>query len=257
MANTRCRVRLYEAMEQMLKRVAVVLAWVGAVAGWVIYQRSTGLGTIGTLESFIDLVRGQWWAFLLFVVVYAIRPVVLFPATLMTLAGGLLFGPVFGVAATVVGANASAMVAYYLARVFGFEIADDEESAGLLRRWSARMRRKSFETVFLMRLAFLPFDGVNYAAGLLRIRPLPFLLATAIGSLPGTISFTLAGASIESLSDGPSGIDPTVLIASVVLFIISLVVSRFVSSREESRVGPVDEDATEVDSVEELDRVAA
>ena len=80
-------------MEQMLKRVAVVLAWVGAVAGWVIYQRSTGLGTIGTLESFIDLVRGQWWAFLLFVVVYAIRPVVLFPATLMTLAGGLLFGP--------------------------------------------------------------------------------------------------------------------------------------------------------------------
>lgn len=232
-------------MEQNIKRGIVVLAWVGAVAGWILYQRSTGLGTIGTLESFIDAVRGQWWAFFLFIAVYAIRPVVLFPASLMTIAGGLLFGPVIGVAATVIGANASAMVAYYLARFFGFEIAeDDDENAGMLRRWSGRMRAKSFETVFLMRLAFLPYDGVNYAAGLLKIRPVPFLAATAIGSLPGTISFALAGASIESLSDGPSGVDPIVLIASVVLFVVSLIVSKVVSAREAAKAGanPVDID---------------
>lgn len=219
-------------MHASLKRILVIAAWASAVIGWVLYQRSTGLGTVGALQEFIDGARGEQWALLAFVVVYAVRPVVLFPASLMTIAGGLLFGPVVGIAATIVGANASAMVAYWLARSLGFERQQDPETAGLLSRWSTRMRQDSFETIMLMRLAFLPYDLVNYAAGFLRIRPIAFLLATAIGSLPGTISFTLAGASIESLADGPSGIDPVVLVASVVLFVLSVAVSRYVKRRE-------------------------
>jgi len=219
-------------MQQNLKRLLIVLTWVAAVAGWVTYQRSTGLGTLGTLEAFIEAIRGEWWTIFVFIGVYALRPIVLFPASLLTIAGGLLFGPVLGIVATIVGSNASAMVAYGLARVFGFDFEEDEENAGLMRRWATRMRRKSFETILLMRLAFLPYDGVNYAAGLLRIRPVPFLVATAVGSLPGTVSFSLAGASIESLSDGPSGIDPIVLVASVVLFVASLIISKMVNRRE-------------------------
>ena len=222
-------------MHPNVKRGLVATAWLGAVVGWVLYQRSTGLGTVGTLQSFIDSANGAWWAFLVFVAVYAVRPLVLFPATLMTIAGGLLFGPVVGVIATIIGANASAMVAYWIARSLGFDGFSDGENAGLLHRWSNRMRDESFVTIMLMRLAFLPYDFVNYAAGFLRIRPMSFLLATAIGSLPGTISFTLAGASIESLEDGPAGIDPTVLIASVVIFILSVALSRIVKRREAQR----------------------
>ncbi len=221
-----------EGMNENLKRGVIVLTWIAAVAGWVLYQRSTGLGTVGSLQQFIDTARGAWWAILAFVIVYAIRPIVLFPASLLTIAGGLLFGPVVGVIATVIGANASAMVAYWIARSLGFEGSTDKEAAGLLARWSKRMRDESFVTVMLMRLAFLPYDFVNYAAGFLRINPLSFLLATAIGSLPGTVSFVLAGASITSLEDGPSGVDPAVLIASVVLFIVSVGISRVVKKGE-------------------------
>ena len=230
-------------MQQNVKRIGIVLLWVASVVGWVLYQRSTGLGTIGTLESFIDAIRGQWWAILLFIAVYALRPVVLFPASLMTIAGGLLFGPVVGVIASVVGANASAMVAYGLARALGIEFDEDDEHAGIIKRWAGRMRRNSFESILLMRLAFLPYDGVNYAAGFLRIRAIPFLLATAIGSLPGTVSFRLAGASIESLSDGPAGVDPIVLIASVVLFVLSLGISQIVKRREAAGTQADDFDA--------------
>lgn len=218
-------------MNPHVKRALVVAGWLTAVIGWVLYQRSTGLGTVGALDSFITAVRGQWWAVLLFVAVYAVRPLVLFPATLMTIAGGLLFGPVVGIAATIVGANASAMVAYWLARTLGFE-PTSSEGEGLLSRWSARMRDESFTTIMIMRFAFLPYDLVNYVAGFLRIRPWQFLFATAIGSVPGTVSFTLAGASIESLADGPSGIDPAVLVASVALFVVSVGISRLVKQRE-------------------------
>lgn len=226
--------RLLLSMSTNVKRVTIAVTWVSAVIAWVLYQRSTGLGTLGSLQSFIDAASGAWWAFLAFIIIYAIRPLVLFPATLLTLAGGLLFGPVVGIAATVIGANASAMVAYWIARNLGFESAEDPDAAGLMKRWANRMRAESFVTILLMRFAFLPYDLVNYAAGFLRIRPLSFLLATALGSLPGTISFTLAGASITSLEDGPAGIDTKVLIASAVIFVASLVVSRIIKKRDGS-----------------------
>jgi len=212
-------------MSTNLKRAVVLLAWAAAALGWFLYQRSTGLGTAEALQSFIDTTRGAWWALAAFVAVYAVRPLVLFPATLMTLAGGLLFGPVIGILATVLGANASAMVAYWIARSVGFERATDPDTAGLLARWSTRMRNDSFVTVMIMRLVFLPY------AGFLRINPGSFLLATALGSLPGTIAFTLAGASIQSLDEGPSGIDPVVLIASVVVFLVSVGISIVIKRR--------------------------
>lgn len=218
-------------MTTTAKRGIIVLSWAGLIIAWVMYQRSTGLGTTESLQQFIDVTRGAWWAFLAFVLIYAVRPLALLPAGLMTIAGGLLFGPIVGVAATVVGANASAMTAYWVARSLGFAPSEDPEAAGLLKRWSDRMRRESFVTIMIMRLAFLPYDLVNYAAGFLRIKPLQFLLATAIGSLPGTIAFTLAGASIESLDEGVGGIDPAVLIVSVVVFIISVGVSILIKRR--------------------------
>ena len=213
------------------KRLAVGAILVAAVIGWILYQRSTGLGTLGSLQELIDTARGAWWALPAFVALYAFRPPFLLPASLLTIAGGLLFGPVLGVTATVIGANASAMVGYWIARSFGIEKLADTDDEGRINRWTERLRNESFVTVFLMRLAFLPYDLVHYAAGALKINPLSFLLATALGSLPGTVSFTLAGASIESLEDGPSGVDPVVLLASAGLFVVSVSVSRLVKRR--------------------------
>lgn len=220
-------------MNHAAKRVVVVVGWLSAVVGWFVYQRSTGLGTTGALQEFIDTAGGAWWALLAFFVIYAARPLVLFPASLLTIGGGVLFGPVVGVAATVAGANASAMVAYWLARSLGFQSEGSEQTQGILARWSARMRSESFTTVMVMRLAFLPYDLVNYAAGLLRIRPISFLAATAIGSLPGTIAFTLAGASVDRIEDGTVGLNSTVLVASAVLFVISVGVARYVKRSQD------------------------
>lgn len=47
----------------------------------------------------------------------------------------------------------------------------------------------SFETVLIMRFIFLPYDLVNYLAGILRIDLKAFILATLLGSIPGTIAF--------------------------------------------------------------------
>ena len=118
------------------RRVLVVAMWLFAIAGWFWYQRSTGLGTMEAFQEFVDTARGAWWAVAVYLILYAIRPLVLFPATLITIAAGILFGMWFGIVVAVVGANMSAMVAYGVGRSLSGEgsedSADTEGIAGFL-----------------------------------------------------------------------------------------------------------------------------
>ncbi|MEM9041405.1 MAG: VTT domain-containing protein [Actinomycetota bacterium] len=246
--------RLSPAARQWIQRGVVAAIWIGALIAWRQWQTSNDLSTTEAGQRFIDAIEGAWWGVAAFVGVYLIRPLVLFPASVITVMAGVLFGPWWGVAIVVVAANASAMVAYGVGRLLGRapgeadddstadNSADDDVTAGddttgadddmssdsLAARWSNRLRENSFETVFIMRLIFLPYDLVNYLCGALRIRWAPFLLATALGSLPGTISFVLLGASLERIDQGLDGINPWAIVASVAIFVVSIVISRVV-----------------------------
>ncbi|PID85390.1 MAG: hypothetical protein CSB13_08245 [Chloroflexi bacterium] len=161
-----------------------------------------------------------------------------FPATILTVLSGFLFGPM-GILFTIVGANGSAMAAFAIGYFFGQGILEDNgDSAGFIQKYTTRMRENSFETVLLMRLIFLPYDLVNYSAGFLRIKWLPFLLATAIGSIPGTISFVLLGTSFGTLDEllaGELKVNPPVLIFSIVLILVSMGASRLLKKREAAK----------------------
>ena len=243
--------RLSPAARQWIQRGVVAAIWIGALIAWRQWQTSNDLSTTEAGQRFIDAIEGAWWGVAAFVGVYLIRPLVLFPASVITVMAGVLFGPWWGVAIVVVAANASAMVAYGVGRLLGRAPgeAGDDSTAGdavtaadaattgadeemssdsLAARWSNRLRENSFETVFIMRLIFLPYDLVNYLCGALRIRWAPFLLATALGSLPGTISFVLLGASLERIDQGLDGINPWAIVASVAIFVVSIVISRVV-----------------------------
>ncbi len=231
-----------------IQRIVVAAIWLGAVLLWRQYMVSNDLSATEAGQQFIDAVGDAWWGILAYIAIYLARPIVLFPASVLTIVGGLLFGPVVGVIVVVVAANASAMIAYWIGRLLGRppgantldEVAPDVAAAdaSIARRWSQRMRDNSFETVLIMRLLFLPYDFVNYLSGILRLGWAPFLFATALGSLPGTVSFVLLGASLERIDDGLGGIDPVSLVASVAIFVISLVVARVVRARQRTADAP-------------------
>ena len=109
----------------------------------------------------------------------------------------------------------------------------------MIQRYAQRLRKRSFETVFIMRLIYLPYDLVNYLAGLLRVRYLSFISATVLGSLPGTVSFVLFGASLEhfSLTSLPK-FNPWLLVISIALFVASLLLSRWFQRLERPTTHP-------------------
>jgi uncharacterized membrane protein YdjX (TVP38/TMEM64 family) len=73
---------------------------------------------------------------------------------------------------------------------------------------------------------------VSYLAGFLRIKYLPFILATALGSIPGTIAFVGFGASVESFDGGLPSLNPVTLGVSLAIFIVSIALSRLFKKKE-------------------------
>jgi uncharacterized membrane protein YdjX (TVP38/TMEM64 family) len=133
---------------------------------------------------------------------------------------------------TILASNASSTVAYFVGSYFGKGLFKEDGSNNLIQRYAARMRENSFETVMIMRFIFLPYDLVTYIAGFLHIKFLPFILATALGSIPGTMAFIGFGASIETFDGSPPRLNPVTLGFSIAIFIISIVLSRMFKKRE-------------------------
>ena len=214
------------------QKLAALVFWVALLGGYQVYAWQAGLSPLEAVQRLIDFMAGSLLGPLIYIAFYAMRPLILFPASLLTVAAGFVFGPVLGVALTIVASNTSATVAYLVGHFFGGDLIKSE-GEGIVPRYTRRLRDNSFETVLTMRFIFLPFDFVNYLAGFLKINWGAFILATILGSLPGTLAFVLFGASIEmNFTGGVPSLNPGVLIASAVIFVLSLVVSRLFKRRE-------------------------
>ncbi|MCH7868933.1 MAG: TVP38/TMEM64 family protein [Myxococcales bacterium] len=170
-------------------------------------------------------------AALIYVVLYTIRPLVLFPATLLTIASGMLFGPWLGILFTIIGENASANFAFWIARWLGRSWVDDREE-GRIRAWDDKIRKNALTSVLLMRLLYVPFDAVNYGCGLTSMRQRDFCIGTFLGILPALVSFVLLGGA------GAAGVENRMLLfgSAVFFFVIGLIVAKLLK-----RVSPEQE----------------
>jgi uncharacterized membrane protein YdjX (TVP38/TMEM64 family) len=210
------------------QKLILVLFWAALIAAYAIYAFTSRQSPLQTLRSLVSFLSQHPLGPIIFIAIYTLRPLVLFSASLLTLAGGALFGPLWGIIYTVIGSNLGASLAYVLGRFLGKGTVSGSQG---LQNYFDRMRQNSFETIFFMRLVFLPYDLVNYAAGFLKIRYLPFILATILGSLPGTVSFVLFGAS-SGLDKGTPKFDWRIFAISVAIFVISLLISRLLKRRQ-------------------------
>lgn len=223
------------------RKLVALAFWLALLGGYGLHAYKTGLSPFEVVDRSMLFMHAGIAGPLLYVALFAARPLVLFPASVLAVAGGFVFGPVLGSLLALAGGNASASVAYTLGRYFGKESLHAGRSDGRIQRYAEKVRANGFESVLLVQFTYLPFDLVNYLAGFLRVGWKPFALATAVGSLPGTVSFALLGASFEmDFTTGAHALDPWALAASVALFAASMAVSSYLKNRDKEE----DDDAT-------------
>lgn len=165
-------------------------------------------------------VNHQAWGPLLYLLLYALRPIILFPAMWLTITSGSLFGFWGGWAVAIVGENLSANTAYWLARFVGGQAATQSER-GLIARWRNTLQEHAIATVVILRAAYLPFDPVNFVCGFLAVPWIKYTVGTFIGIMPPMVTFVSFGASIdvENLLTHPGSFSATKLFNEQQLFI--------------------------------------
>lgn len=230
-------------LQQNWQRLVALLFWAILVGGYAWYYTSHNLTPLKAVQQIVDLLQTPYGP-LLYILIYILRPLIFFSAIVLTVTAGAVFGAgsalnfALAVIYTVIGSNISAMLAYLIGRYFGQGLLKEDQgsSTNLLQRYASRLRLNSFETVMIMRFIFLPYDLVNYLCGFLRINWRSFLLATALGSIPGTIAFVAFGASVDLSQLETQGLpppNPWVLGFGVVILVVSIAISRYFKRREQ------------------------
>ncbi|MCB0168499.1 MAG: TVP38/TMEM64 family protein [Anaerolineae bacterium] len=218
------------------------------------YHLSPEMKVILLQELFTAKIYGP----LLFIVFFALQPLVFFPSFVLGIAGGMLYGPVAGIFFVMIGANSAANVSYLVGRFFGWGVVEvhsnqrggwrsnssvlagvewgmvevHSNQGGLIQRYMNRARHHTFETILILHLLFVPFDLVNYLAGFFRMHWLKFAVATVIGSIPGVLSFVLFGASLEgNLLAGEPELNLPLLLKAGLALMVGIILAQLVKRR--------------------------
>lgn len=199
------------------------------LVGGVLAVRLTPLGDVLSREgvrSAVEGVRGSPWAPAIFVAAYATATALAIPGTILTLAGGALFGFAWGTVWNWLAANLGASAAFWIARGLGRD-AVERLTGDRLARLDRATQAHGFRALLTLRLIpLVPFNALNFGSGLTAIPWRTYAIATGVGILPGTAVYTFfADALLAGSTEASREAFVRMIVAGVLLLVLSFLPS--------------------------------
>lgn len=143
------------------------------------------------------------WGPLVYVLLYTVRPLLLFPSLLLNVAAGILFPPVVGIPCLLAGGLGSAALLFYMARTgIGSEFFDLHGG-----KWGMRIHHylsdgaKNFQRMLWLRtVPLFPYDVISLVAGCTKMKFVTFAMTTLLGMIPGAIAYNVLGDALSGNS---------------------------------------------------------
>jgi len=199
-----------------LARLVLALALAGAIA-WALVHRDQ----LNPADLQQQLQNLGPWAPLAFIGLFVLATVLFLPGALFGLIGGALFGPVWGSALNLVGATLGATLAFLTARYVASNWVA-RRSGGRLKGLIEGVEAEGWRFVAVVRLVPLfPFNLLNYALGLTRIRLSHYVVASAVAMIPGTVAYTWLGHAGREVAAGSETAVRNVLLALGLLALVA------------------------------------
>ncbi len=201
-----------------LVRSALLLTLIAGIAVAVVYRDRFDAGA---LEAWVHSSGGA--APLTFMVVYMVATVLFLPGSVLTLAGGALFGPLLGTIYSLTGATIGATLAFLVARYLAGDWVE-RRAGGRLGQLKQGVESEGWRFVAFVRLVPLfPFNLLNYALGLTRIRLSHYIIASYICMFPGAVAYTYLGYAGREAVAGGEGLIRKILLAVALLAAVAFV----------------------------------
>ncbi|WP_328971450.1 TVP38/TMEM64 family protein [Streptomyces sp. NBC_00239] len=201
-----------------LARLALLVALLAAAAGSLLLWSPQRLLSQGFTSASSEI-----WTAPAFVVVFALATLAFFPKPVLNAAAGVLFGIPEGLLLAVAGTTLGAVLAFGLGRSLGRDALRPLLKKKTLAVLDRRLTDQGFRSVMLLRIVpGIPFQAVNLAAAFSGVRLRPFVAATALGVLPGTAAYVIAGASASSPTSPAFLLSTAAMITMTLLTLVSL-----------------------------------
>ena len=187
-----------------LGRAAMLIAAIGVVVVLLLFGREAA----ARVPVFAAWVRSLgFWGPAAFVATFGIAAVLLFPAMVLIVAGGALWGVVLGTVYVMLGAALGSTLAFfasrYLVRGYVQRYVDNHPKLAAIDR---AVEQEGLRLVFLLRLSpIVPFILLNYVLGISRVRYRDYLGGLA-GMVPVVLMYVYAGKVAGDLASLASGV---------------------------------------------------
>jgi uncharacterized membrane protein YdjX (TVP38/TMEM64 family)/Fe-S oxidoreductase len=201
----------------VLKRLLIILIMIAAILA-IHFTGATRYLQQDELRELIDGYGALGPA--MYMLFYTVAPALLLPGLPITIVGGILFGPFWGVVYTVISATAGACVAFLISRYVARGWVERKLTSPRWRQLDEGVERHGWKIVAFTRLIPLfPFNLLNYAFGLTKIKFLPYAATTLICILPACIAFIVFSSSLLDLLKGD--MSPAFLIGFSLVILVS------------------------------------
>ena len=169
----------------------IAALWLGGVAGFDSSLLCLTTDAVGHFLRHFSEVLGPWAAVgsVILLVLHSFIPL---PAEVIAVANGIIFGPLWGIVITWLGAMLGAFLSFGLTRMLGRDLVRYWVEDDKLRKFDMWFDR-SLTLILIRLIPAISFNLVNYAAGLLRVSWWRFSWTTGLGILPITIASVLLG----------------------------------------------------------------
>lgn len=191
------RVKTLKIFRKMKSKLRSPKRWIAiAILMYLLLFPFTPLNPIFD-RTFLTQTLENWghWAICLYLLIYTIATAIGVPGTVLTIAGGAVFGLVWGTLWSVIGATCGAIAAFWIARYLLHHWVERRfRHHKALQRFNAAVTRTPVKFVLAVRFAPIsPFNIVNFLFGLTPIHWTSYAIGTFFGIIPGTLAYTWIG----------------------------------------------------------------
>ncbi len=186
-------------MSTPARKIAIGLALVAALVVIVVVLPARQWAI-----AFVEWVRVKGAAAaVVFAVTYIVAAVLLLPGSVLTLGAGYVYGAVWGTLIVVPASIAAALISFLTTRRVGRAwVANRAAGNQKFEALDRAIEHAGFKITLLVRLSpIFPFGVLNYALGLTTVTVRDYVLASALGMLPGTIAYVYLGSLVTSATD--------------------------------------------------------
>jgi len=205
-------------MDVKMKKTLLLQLLVGVIivasVWWLVKCQCINLGafTPSSLRGYIQSF-GRFAA-IIYIIAYCLNTVSIFPPIApLSLTAGVAFGAIWGAVYLMIGAIIGTTATFMISRFFGRGLAE-RMLKGRFRNLDEKLERNGFMTILFFRvIPIVPYEVLNYASGLSKIKFKDYFFATILGIIPGVVISAFFGGSLGEIRGIKDIFAPKFLIA--------------------------------------------